>query len=151
MNLLLRNPGDSIIIRAVKHDAKKQQGLKTVKRLLILQLGLTILIATISALSFSAKAGCSAMLGGMVFIIPNACFGCMVFKHRGARAAKQIVSSFYKGEALKLFLTMILFAAVFINYSVVPLAFFLTYILVQFSHWFAPLVLANKRNRLKSD
>jgi ATP synthase protein I len=135
----------------VKHNAKNQQGLYTVKRLLILQLGLTLLITVLFAAMFGAKVACSALLGGLVCVIPNACFGRMVFKHRGARAAKQIVGSFYKGEALKIVFTMILFALVFINYSVVPLAFFLTYIIVQFSHWFAPLVLANKRNRRESD
>ena len=134
----------------MKENAKNQQGLYTVKRLLILQLGLTLLTAMFAAF-FSAKAASSASLGGLVCIIPNACFGRMVFKHRGARAARQIISSFYKGEAFKVTLTVILFALIFINYSIAPLAFFLTYIIVQFSHWFAPLVLANKRNRRESD
>lgn len=128
----------------MKDNAKNQQGLNAVKRLLILQLGLTLAMIAVFAAFDGAKAASSALLGGLICVIPNICFGRMVFKHRGARAAKQIVSSFYKGEALKMVLTIILFALVFINYSVAPLAFFLTYIIVQLSHWFVPLVLTNK-------
>lgn len=142
---------DWIIIRAVKHNTKNQQGLYALKRLVILQLGLTLLISIAVAAIFDVKTAGSALLGALVCVIPNICFGHMAFKHRGARAAKKIVSSFYKGEALKMILTIILFALVFINHKVVPLVFFLTYIIVQLAHWFLPLVLANKRNRLESD
>lgn len=91
------------------------------------------------------------MLGGLVAILPSALFAKKLFRYQGARAASQIVKSFYFGEALKLLSTAILFTLVFIVYKVAALAFFLTYILVLMTYWFAPLIFANKQNRPKSD
>lgn len=135
----------------MKHNTKNQQGLHVLKRLIMLQSGLTLLITAAFFAFFDAKTAGSALLGGLICLIPDIMFGRMAFRYRGARVARQIVSSFYKGEALKVVLTIFLFTLVFISFKVVPLVFFLTYIIMQLSHWFLPLVLANKRNRLKSD
>lgn len=56
----------------------------------------------------------SALLGGLIFIVPNAWFVHRVFRHQGARAAPMMVADVFKGEAVKLSLTAILFAAVFL-------------------------------------
>lgn len=113
-------------------------------RLWFLQLGVTLIIATLFALTNNANAAVSAILGGLVYIIPNAYFALTLFKHQGARAAKQIVKGFYKGEALKLILTILLFTAVFLLYRVSPLAFFVSYITVLMTHWFTPCIIVNK-------
>ena len=84
------------------------------------------------------------MLGGIVAIVPSALFAKNMFRYQGARAARQIVKSFYFGEALKILSTAILFALVFIVYKVAPLAFFFTYIMVLMTYWLAPLLFANK-------
>jgi ATP synthase protein I len=95
-------------------------------------------------LTQNSRAAISAILGGLVYIIPNAYFASTLFKHQGARAAKQIVNSFYKGEALKMVSSILLFTAVFVLYRVTPFAFFATYITVLMTHWFAPWVIDNK-------
>lgn len=93
----------------------------------------------------------SAILAGLVCIIPNILFAWKLFYYRGARSAKKIVNSFYTGEAIKLFTAMVLFALVFMFTEIRPLVFFLTFIVVQMSIWFAPLFLDKQQNRPECD
>jgi len=93
----------------------------------------------------------SAFAGGMVAFLPALIFARNVFRYQGARSAKQIARSLYVGEGLKIIFSVVLFTLVFVFYKVAPLTFFLTYIAVVLSHWFAPLIIANKQNRLESD
>lgn len=129
----------------------KQLNKRGILRLWLVQLGITLILAALCAIAFNAQAAKSALLGGLVSIIPSAYFAIKLFKHQGARAAKQIVNSFYKGEALKIILSIILFTAVFILCKITPLAFFASYILVLMTHWFAPWIIVNKQNRPESD
>lgn len=120
-------------------------------RFWLVQFGITLIIAALCAVIFSINAATSALLGGMVCIIPNAYFANKLFKYHGARAAKQIVNSFYKGEALKIILSIFLFTAVFVLCRITPFAFFASYIVVLMTHWFAPWIIVNKLNRPESD
>jgi ATP synthase protein I len=122
-----------------------------IRRLIAIQLGLTLVIALISLSIGGVKAFASATLGGLVCLLPNLFFAWLVFKYQGARRAKKIVHTFYKAEAIKTILTIVLFAIVFIMFDIVPLAFFISYLVVQMSHWFAPWYLNNSKNRSKSD
>ncbi|MBL7481588.1 ATP synthase subunit I [Legionella bononiensis] len=129
----------------------KQLNKRGIMRLWLVQLGITLVLAVLCAIVFNIKAASSALLGGLVCIIPNAYFASKLFKHQGARAAKQIVNSFYKGEAVKIILSIFLFTAVFVFFKITPLAFFTSYILVLMTHWFAPWIIVNKQNRPESD
>lgn len=122
----------------------KQLNRRGILRLLLVQIGVTLLLAVFCAFTYGVNAAQSAILGGLVCVIPNAYFANRMFKHQGARAAKQIVSSFYKGEALKIILSIFLFTAVFILCRITPLAFFVSYIAVLMTHWLAPLIITNK-------
>ena len=114
-------------------------------RLWLLQITIVLALAAFCAIVLSIDVALSILLGGLVAIIPNAYFASKLFKYEGARAARQIVSSFYKGEALKITLSALLFTAVFMFCHVVPLAFFASYILVLMTHWFAPWIIVNKQ------
>jgi ATP synthase protein I len=120
-------------------SVKNQRGLQGAQRLLMCQLSMTVLLAAI-ALLYSSIAAISAILGGLVSIVPTAYFATKLFRHHGAQAARQIVSSFYKGEALKIILTIALFGLVFKFFNIIPLIFFAVYIMVQMVFWFAPLI-----------
>ena len=50
-------------------------------------------------------AGYSALSGGLIAWLPNLYFAHKAFRFSGARAAQEIVRSFYAGEAGKLILT----------------------------------------------
>ena len=87
-------------------------------------------------------AGYSALLGGMIAWLPNLYFAHKAFRYSGARAAREIVRSFYAGEAGKLILTFVLFALTFAG--VKPLEapmLFGVYLLTLMVSWFAPLLI----------
>lgn len=56
----------------------------------------------------------SALLGGLISIGPNFYFACSAFRYSGARAARHIARSVYRGEVLKFVLSAALFASVFV-------------------------------------
>ncbi|WP_131795600.1 F0F1 ATP synthase subunit I [Fluoribacter gormanii] len=129
----------------------KQLSNRGIVRLWLVQLSATLIIAALCALVYGTNAASSALLGGLVCIVPNAYFASKLFKYHGARSAKQIVNSFYKGEALKIVMSIFLFTAVFLLFKITPLAFFASYIMILMTHWFAPLIIVNKQNRPESD
>ena len=57
----------------------------------------------------------SVMIGGSVAIIPQSLFGFWVFRQRGARKARAMVTSLFVGEGLKLSIVAVLFAVVWAN------------------------------------
>lgn len=89
------------------------------------------------------QAALSALIGGLVAIIPDACFAWMIFRYSGARAARQIVNSFYKGAGLKFLLLIVLLSLVFMYWTVVPLAFFLAFFVAQLGYWILPWLTKN--------
>lgn len=130
-----------------------------IRVLLIAQLVMCVVITVVAFLlgdtpadteGFAGRVGSvegySAGLGGLVCLIPNAYFAIRVFQHRGARSAQKIVRSFYAGEAGKLALTAVLFAAVFV--WVKPLSpgwLFAAFVLVQATGWVTPLFVRDRR------
>lgn len=109
-------------------------------RLIYSQIFITVLLSLLFLIKGQISA-VSALLGGLVFFIPNLYFIKKAFSYSGARAISQIVNSFYKGEAIKLALTAVLFSIIFI--FVKPLdvfALFLTFIIVLAINWLAPVL-----------
>jgi len=121
--------------------AKKGQisGLK----LVAFQLLLVLFSALISTVFFSTKAGYSALFGGVTFLLPNLVFVLMTFAHAGARQSQKVLRGFYAGEAIKLFLTVLLFV-VFLKYGTLSLiAFYISFSLLVASQWLAPFFFYN--------
>ncbi|MCP5076826.1 MAG: hypothetical protein GY951_02040, partial [Psychromonas sp.] len=107
-------------------------------------------IALVSTVFFSVKAGYSALAGGITFLLPNFIFVLMTFAHAGARQAKLVLRGFYAGEAIKLFLTVLLLV-VFLKYGSLSLvAFYTSFALLVGSQWLAPLFFYNN-NGMKND
>lgn len=130
---------------------KTPQHVRQIGHLLLAQLLFTLVVSLTLFAFNSEKNAMSALLGGLVALIPSILFTKKLFAYQGARAAKHIVRSFYLGEAIKIVSTASLFVLVFIFYPINPLTFFLMYIAVIMSHWFAPLVIDSKLKRLKRD
>ncbi len=57
--------------------------------------------------------GYSALAGGSIAVLPNFVFATLAFSHSGASSSGKVVKSFFLGEAVKLLLTIVLFALVF--------------------------------------
>ncbi|STX30233.1 ATP synthase subunit I [Legionella beliardensis] len=130
---------------------KDDRSLRPVWRLLLAQLIVGALIALGMLITAGKQAALSALLGGLVAFLPSLIFARKLFQYQGARAARQIIRSFYLGEFLKIISSIALFTLVFVYFEVTPLAFFLTYIVVVMIHWFSPLLVDNRQNRPKSD
>lgn len=81
-------------------------------RLLKWQAALAAVLA-LAALIDSPGAAVSAGLGAGIALAGSVYFVLQAFRDGGARAAPQIVRNFYKGEAGKFVITVLLFAAVF--------------------------------------
>lgn len=62
----------------------------------------------------SRLAGYSALVGGLIFVIPNAYFAHRAYRFQGARQMHQAVGNLFRAESIKLALTAVFFAAVFI-------------------------------------
>jgi ATP synthase protein I len=117
----------------------------------IMQIYIAQLVALITASSMlllqSKVAAYSALIGGLVSVIPNAYFSRWAFRYSGARSAAYVTRSFYRGEAGKFVLTASLFAAIFVLLK--PLnfvVFFLAYIFMMALNWILALRLLNKNH-----
>lgn len=130
---------------------KNQQGITGAKRLVACQVILTAVIALGCLLVSGRMPATSALLGGLVCTIPNAFFARKMFEYAGARAARQIVNNFYKGEGLKIILSILLFTVVLKFFNIIPLIFFIVYLVVQMTVWFAPLMFTGNKYRPESD
>lgn len=110
-----------------------------VYRLAWIQLALSLGIALIGYLAAGIVAGYSALLGGLIYAVPNALFARQVFAYRPAGAIGRIVRSFYWGEVVKLSLTAVLFSAVFIWARPLQIGvLFFAFILVMITNILAP-------------
>ncbi|PKH03088.1 hypothetical protein CXF72_08350 [Psychromonas sp. MB-3u-54] len=112
------------------------------------QLLLVLFIALILTVFSSTKSGYSGLAGGMTFILPNLIFVLMTFAHAGASKTQLVLRGFYGGEAVKLFLVVILLS-LFLKYgSLSLLAFYISFVLLVISQWLAPFFFYNN-SRMK--
>jgi len=103
-----------------------------------------LVVVSLAFLLRSQVAGYSALLGGLIFLLPHGYFALKAFRYSGARSAKKIMSSFYQGEAGKLILCAILFTMVF--KWIQPLdvaAFFLTFAIMLVTNWLTPFLVGS--------
>jgi len=130
----------------VKKQAERQR--RVIRLLLFWQLIAACSVGAAGFVLTDRAGGVSALLGGLICWVPNCWFAFRAFRHRGARAARQIVRSFYAGEAGKMALTVLFFAIVFINMrSVNALALFAGFAGVQMINWIVPLLVARSETR----
>lgn len=128
------------IIRAKRRmfSVKNQQTNQGVGRFIRWQCVLTALLATLAYFITGMHAMVSAASGGLISIVSTMCFAWCLFRYKGAQKASAIATSFYKGEALKIACSALLFTIAFVVIKVQALVFFATYIAVQWLFWFAP-------------
>lgn len=116
-----------------------------VHRVIVAQLLVSAVLA-LALLPLGITFTLSSLLGGLCCSLPNAYFVWRAFRYRGARSAKLIVSSFYRGEAGKLVLTSAGFILVFtLVKPLEPLALFGSFITVQAVSWFAPWLVIRRQ------
>jgi ATP synthase protein I len=87
----------------------------------------------------------SFLLGGLIAVVPHLYFSVYAFRHMGARAAKDITRSFYKGEVGKYLLTLVGFALVFLQVeSVDVMSLFAGYLFMLLLQWWLTAKVINR-------
>jgi ATP synthase protein I len=80
------------------------------------QMAILLLVCVLVAILDVTMAG-SALVGGLIQIVPQAWFSRQAFKYSGASKTDLVVRSMYRGEAGKVVMTATLFAIVFALYK----------------------------------
>ena len=107
----------------------------------------TTCIMALAFLSQGAIDALSVLLGGLICLMPNLYMARKLTAQRTADPSK-LMSTFYAAEFGKIFITMALFAVVFITqHWVQPLALLVGFGLAQVAQWVAPLLEPNKSNK----
>jgi ATP synthase protein I len=117
---------------------------RSVFRFIAYQLIAVCLISIVSGLIYGSVTAYSFLLGAFSSLLPSMYLAFRVFGNKGLKPAREIVRSFYRGEAGKLVLTATLVAIVFV--AIKPLsvaAFFCGYGISILSHWLSPLFIKN--------
>lgn len=126
-----------------------QQGRQLARKILLAQAIVAVLLSSLGLL-ISNDVALSVLLGGMICVVSHGYLAMRAFRYAGARAAHEIVSSFYAGEAGKFLLVLVGFTLVFnfvepVRESKNAVWLFIAYIAVQSVAWFAPLMFKAKQ------
>ncbi|UCH54007.1 MAG: ATP synthase subunit I [Pseudomonadota bacterium] len=113
-------------------------GKSTVYKIILAQLATALLVAGGAAAGFGARAGYSALTGGLIGVATNLYFAWHVFGF-GGRSAQSVVRSFYVAEAIKMALTAALFVVAVLWLEAQPLPLIVTYGLTLMVYWAALL------------
>lgn len=87
----------------------------------------------------------SALLGAMLYLIPNLYFASRILKSNPGQSANRALAEMYISEIWKMGMSILAFAAVFILvHPLSPFSLFGTFILMQITGWFAQMKLNNR-------
>lgn len=102
-------------------------------KILAVEAGITVGLAFLLLISVDTVVAYSVVLGGLAFVIPNTFFARYVFRYSAAESVSLAIRWFYIGEAVKIIMTVLIFATCFI--WVKPLnviALFATFLIMMF-------------------
>lgn len=104
-----------------------------VAKVLLAQLGMSVVLALLFWGTQGRVSGYSALLGGLVCVVPNAFLALRLVVPRRDPGAAALIRAAYIGELGKLALTVTLFSMVFVLVkALAPVAFFAGFIAAQF-------------------
>jgi ATP synthase protein I len=106
---------------------------RTVLMVVLLQLIATLILAVAFLIGSGSRAGAAALIGGGIGVASS--LAMVMFMFRGAGGdPKQIMRSTYRGEAVKLGLTVVLFV-VALRSGVAAVPLLVAYIATSFAYW----------------
>lgn len=88
-------------------------------------------LAVVAGLWSGKGAAIAATTGAVIVLVGQIFFVSRVFRHAGATSARHIVREFFRGEAGKFLLTVLLFAAVLIRFNDINTGWLLTGFVLQ--------------------
>lgn len=105
-------------------------------RQIFLQQAALILLVSAACLVLGVTAAYSALLGGLLYLLPNLYFAWRAFSGQGADNAQRVVIRMYASEIGKMMLAVALFSATFkLVQPLSPFSLFGTFMLLQLSGW----------------
>ena len=107
----------------------------TVRKILTIQLTLTLTAMVLSFFLLDFRAAYSACVGGGISVITTAYFAYKVFSAKPGTSAQQVARTFYMAEVIKILLTAVLFIIVLLWFNVSFLPLFLTYAVTLLAYW----------------
>ncbi len=111
-----------------------------VKQILRLQAVAIVLFSALVLVVWGRTEARSAILGGLAAFIPNAYFAAVIGKPHNTRTAKQLLSSFYAGEAIKIIMTGTLFILISQLPDILFIPLITGFIAAVMVFWFALLL-----------
>ena len=118
--------------------------MNAVTRILTMQLGITLLAGLVAWALKGTVAGYSAVLGGLICVIPSTFLGMRMMAVRHSNNPQKMLNAAYLGEAGKWFLSFGFFALVYIWIKPLhPVSLLMGFIAAQGGVWAA--ILTDKR------
>lgn len=114
-------------------------GKSTAYRIVLAQFAAALVLAVATGGIWDARAGYSALVGGLIAAVTSLYFALQVFGVR-VSAARAVLRSFYTAEVVKMAITVLLFvlAVVWLKVDFLPLI--VAYALTLLVYWFALLL-----------
>lgn len=106
-------------------------------RLVLHQAVVTLVIASAFLAFAGGRFAISALTGGGISVAASLAMVLLVFRATGEDGAKRIVRGFYRGEAAKLGLTVLLMIAALRSGAIEPVPMLTAYIATLFAYWIA--------------
>lgn len=118
-----------------------QQQHRQVKALIRWQIVLLMAVSTVVWFTAGKVAGYSALLGGLIYLIPFMYQAHRVLRTKPSDSLRRNVRELYKSEIWKMALTMVAFGLVFsLVRPLEPFSLFGVFVLMQLIAWLAPLL-----------
>jgi ATP synthase protein I len=112
---------------------------RTAYKIVVAQLIVSLAIAGLLLIFAGARSAYSALVGGMVGVIPGFYLAVRVFNLRPGTPAISVLQTFYLGETVKILLTVALMLMAILVLDVNLLVAFLVYLATVSVYWFALL------------
>ena len=87
--------------------------MKTVRNILLAQLGAAVALAAIVWIGLGSERATPTLLGGLIGVVPNAFLAARLMSPRAGSSAQSLLRAGWIGEAGKLAIAAVMFAAVF--------------------------------------
>ncbi|TYK65033.1 ATP synthase subunit I [Colwellia echini] len=106
---------------------------------------ISLIVILIIYIFWGVESAKSALLGGIVGIIPNLFFAYKAFKYAGARSSKKVVESFFSGVKQKMAIMAVLLGLTLKFVTISPLPFFSLFCLVMALPIITPFIIKQQR------
>ena len=124
---------------------------KAAYKIIAAQLLLTLVIASLLLVTGGVKSAYSALVGGSISVISGFYVAAKLFSFDRYVAPERVLRAFYVGEAVKIFITAVMFGLAIVVLQTDILVLILTYIAALSTYWFALLGTLNIDNTRISD